>query len=98
MNQLLAASDCGGEIGTWYMIPMITTLAPPSYKEIARVSKRERTAEFRLRIPHAEFKEATKSAQRTLLVDLLVRSVQMMSSLGVKGLDVDRLVSDLQQV
>lgn len=96
MNALLVDSAYGGDIDEWTVIPIIPALVP-EYREIARVSKKGRSAEFRLRIPHAEFKHATPDGQRRLIVELLKRSVRMMPTLGAHGLDVDRLVHDLDR-
>jgi hypothetical protein len=96
VNSLLAESTYGGSIDKWSVIPIISALQP-HYREIARVSKKGRSAEFRLRIPHAEFKHATPDGQRRLIVELLKRSVRMMPTLGAHGLDVDRLVHDLDR-
>jgi len=68
VNALLADSTHGGNIQEWNVIPIISALQP-YYPEIARVSKKQRSAEFRLRIPHAEFKQATPEGQRRLVVD-----------------------------
>lgn len=96
VNGLLAESTYGGNIDDWSVIPIISELQL-WYREIARVSKKKQSAEFRLRIPHADFKQATPEGKRRLIVELLIRSLRMMSTRGAEGPDVDRLVHDLEQ-
>lgn len=97
MNALLVDSAYGGDIDEWTVIPIISALQP-YYGEIARVSKKGRSAEFRLRIPHAEFKDATRDGQRRLVMDMLIRTLRMMPKLGAQGLNVDRLAHDMERL
>lgn len=98
VNALLAASDYGGGVQEWAFIPMITTSQAPDYREVAQFSKKDRSVEFRLRIPHGEFSRASREEQRALVLESLIRSVLMMPQLGIEGLDARRLTSDLERL
>jgi hypothetical protein len=98
VNALLAATDYGGGLEEWDVLPMITTAEAPGYNEIARLSKDGRSAEFRLRIPHAEFSRATAKERSELLIGLLIRSVRSMPSIGLPDMDLDRLCQDLERL
>jgi|SRR6185312_441722 len=96
VNELLRSGNYGGNVDVWAVIPMITKIADPDYKEISRLSKDRLTAEFRLRIPHDAFLAASPSEQRGMVVEMLVACVIRMPTLRITGLDVSRLVRDLQ--
>jgi hypothetical protein len=87
VNALLSHADYGGTVAEWAAIPMITSRAAPEYEEIARLSKKGRSAEFRLRVSHADFKQGTPIQQRRLLLEMLARCVRMMPELGETDLD-----------
>ena len=94
VNRLLATSDYGGHLQEWVVIPILTRIAPPDYPEIAKLGA-NRVAEFRLRIAYDGFVNGTAQARRALVLDLLIRSAQMMSEIGVADFDADRLAADL---
>jgi|SRR5579872_490406 immunity protein 44 of polymorphic toxin system len=98
VNALLSAADYGGKVADWAAIPMITTRVAPEYKEVARLSKDGRSAEFRLRISHSDFKQGTPHQRRRLLLDMLATCVRLMSELGARGLDAERLSRDIQRL
>ncbi|HEX6809767.1 MAG TPA: Imm44 family immunity protein [Gemmatimonadaceae bacterium] len=98
VNELLSRGNYGGNIDEWAVIPMITRITNPDYKEIARLSKDRRTAEFRLRIPHDAFLAASPAEQRRLVVEMLVACVIRMPSLRITDLDGRRLMRDLQDL
>lgn len=99
VNALLSSRNYGGSaIDEWAAIPMITTRTATGYSEIARLSRDRRTAEFRLRVSHSDFATANPVGQQRLIVDMLVRCVLRMGSLGIEGLDAVRLVNDLNDL
>ena len=96
VNDLLSSGNYDGNVDVWAVIPMITKISDPDYKEISRLSRDRRTAEFRLRIDHDAFLAAVPDEQRRLVLEMLVACVLRMPALRIIGLDGPRLVHDLR--
>jgi hypothetical protein len=98
VNNLLQENDYGGSLLEWTVIPIITSQYRAAYPEVATLSKKQREAEFRLHISHASFKDGTDQTRRSLLFAALIKSIEMMPSIGVRQLDVERLLIDVTRL
>jgi hypothetical protein len=97
VNQLLRTNVYGGEsIEEWAFLAIIMAVEDPQFGEVATLHRKRRVAEFRLRIPHADFKVASEAEQRGLLLSCLIRSLQLMPGIGVQDLDTSKLIDDLR--
>jgi hypothetical protein len=98
VNNLLQENDYGGSLVEWTVIPIITRRYRAAYPEVATLSTKQREAEFRLHVSHANFKDGTDQTRRSLLFAALIKSIEMMPSIGVRELDVERLLMDVTKL
>jgi hypothetical protein len=96
VNQLLRTNAYGGEsITEWAFLAIIMAVEDPQFGEVAKLHRKRGVAEFRLRVPHADFKAASEAERRRMLLRSLIRSVSMMPDIGVRDLDAPKLIDDL---
>jgi len=98
INTSLKGTQYGQGFSRLCLIPMVLGPSGPDYKEIRRYDKRDRVFEFRLRIPHAEFKAAGALEQRRLIVENILRAVDEMKKMGVKDVEVGKLERAIREV
>ena len=98
VNAVLESSNYGEALNKWYFISIILEEAPPGFDEINKLRKKEQSFESRLRISYNEFKAADAVGQRRLIMIALLRSVTEMRRCAVKGIDHDKLESDLREL
>jgi hypothetical protein len=96
LNLRLSGNDYGAGLEELAFIGMILSADGPPYKEIRKYSKREKSAEFRLRIDHAAFKSADKKTQCSLIAEAVARAIALLPTLGIKELDQELLEKDFR--
>lgn len=96
VNELLSENQYGDDLDEWAYVAMINTLPESAYGEVAKYRSKKREVEFRLRIPHDEFRDSPPGKRCALFLESLVRSVGMMPEAGVRGIDVEKLTQDLR--
>lgn len=75
VNAVLQRISESTRLTKWYVIFIITQLEPPAYPEVAEISRRGTTAEFRMRIPIDRFLEANDVGKRTLMWERVLASL-----------------------
>jgi len=98
INKRIASVDYGSGVVKLALLPIIRKLASPDYPEIKKYTRRDKTAEFQLKIDHSEFAAASPIEQRALIVRALTRACSMIPELGVKDLDQKALLADLGRI
>lgn len=84
VNRLLEAHSGPPHVGKWAYVAIIRAEDHPDYREFAKLHKRRGVVEFRLKVAHSEFKRASASRARGMLLESLVRSREMFRELGVE--------------
>lgn len=67
-----------GDYKEWAVITIILNEHSPDYKEIVRRRIKERELEFRLKIDYYAFMEADYNGKKKLVLDVLLRSLDLM--------------------
>lgn len=98
MNEAIHGLPFGSDFGGLSLIPMVLNEQGPDYNEIRRYDKKDKDFEFRLRIPHAEFKAADALGQRRLIVENILRAVDEMKKMGIKDVEVGKLERAIRDV
>lgn len=84
VNNILGQLSTPDKIDEWSFISIILSEKFMSgFPGIAKKSKNKKKLEFRLNIPHDEFKGADEKGKISLIFDAMFRSVDLMSDLGV---------------
>ncbi len=96
VNGLLSQNSYGNVLDEWAYMAIISTLPESAYGEVAKYRPKKREVEFRLRIPHGEFRDSSEDGRCALFLESLIRSAEMMQQAGIEGLDIERLVRDLR--
>lgn len=90
------ASDYGPAVDNrWTVITILRPRIPRGWGEVCKYHRRDRVAEFRLIIDYSEFKVASPQEQTRMLVESILRSVDLFPTLKVEGFDVDRFRRDI---
>jgi hypothetical protein len=84
VNDLLNKGASDDSIQEWDVIPIIRVIDSPDFNEVVKKSKRGKSLEFRLKIPHENFRASDPRQQIALIIKMLYRSVDLMEQLGVK--------------
>jgi Immunity protein 44 len=98
LNATIGANSYGA-LKEWAFIALI--LGPTflgDFEEVKKYRKKLQEFEFRLKIDHATFKAADAVDHRKLIMASLLRSIDEMRKLVPKGIDYDRLESDVRCV
>jgi hypothetical protein len=98
VNAVLSSFDYGDGLKELALIPIIRETDHPTYGEVNKYWKKDRSFESRLKIPHAEFKAATAAGKRKLIVGILLRSIAEMRRRAIPGIDYAKLESDVREV
>ena len=99
VNDVFETKDYGDGLHEWAFIAMILgDLGPDWYKEIKRYDRRDKFAQFRLIIDHAQFKSATKGGKVKLLCDAMLRSLLALEEMHIEDLDVQAIRFDFLTV
>jgi hypothetical protein len=91
--------DYGGNVTKWAHISMIFgEFGPPEYKEIKRFHKKTGVCEFRLKIDYDAFKQGAPARRAGLLIESLLRSLDLMETMKSVQCDIPALRRDVQEV
>ena len=98
MNAAFESSNYGDGLKKLALIPIIRETDHPTYCEVNKYWKKDRSFESRLKIPHAEFKAASDVEKRKLIVDHILRSIEELRRRRIPGIDCAKLESDVREV
>ena len=77
INQLI--KNCTlGSYDEWCVITIILNNKGPSYKEIVRRNIKNKVLEFRLKINYQDFINANSAGKKKMIIELLLRSLDLM--------------------
>lgn len=93
VNERLQGITLNTNLDQWAFIGIIRPDDHPDYQEVKKFDKRHRTIEFRLKIDHAQFLSGSHAERVVLIIQALMRSVDLMNSLGIDSDDIDKLKS-----
>jgi len=94
----LRGLDFGKGFSRLSLIPIVLGEHGPDYGEIRRYHKKRQVFEFRLKIPHADFKAADPIGQRRLIMENILRAVDGMKKMRVKDVDCEKLDQAIREV
>lgn len=89
------ALDYGRDIELWGHIAILRPKIPPGWGEVIKYHPKDRSAEFRLIIDYQAFKAASGEKQVKILLDSILRSVDLFPLLKVKEFYIDRFRRDI---
>lgn len=96
LSSVFEKRDYGPGLVKLYFIAMLLgDNAPAGLKEIKRYKKKDKTAEFRLVIDHEQFKAGDHRSRAALIVDALLRSLDLMGGMGIPDVDIASIRADL---
>lgn len=81
----------------WAVIAIIRESDSPDYGEVVKRSSAGKVLEFRLKIPHDQFLNASKEQRISLMFDMLQRSIDLMHKLKVSPDVIEVLRNALMQ-
>lgn len=96
LNQRLSGKNYGEGLDELAFIGMVLSADGPPYKEVKKYTKKDKTAEFRLRIDHATFKSADERGQRSLIAEAVARAIALLPTLGIRGFDHENFERDFR--
>jgi hypothetical protein len=88
-NKNMAEKNFGQELVELAYIGIIKRIDSPEYGEIKKYTKRDRTAEFRLKIPYDFFLQANECERIKLVATSVLRTVSLARELKIKDFDCD---------
>lgn len=97
VNALFSKNDYGSGLNRWVYMAIIKAVETDDFKEIQRFNKKKKEVEFRLRIKHKDFLNASYDEKKKLFLESLLRSIQIMPEIGIKDFDFERLSNDIQK-
>ena len=97
LNASVASEDYGAGVSKWALVYIIMDEDDPAYPEVRRYKKRTGVVEFRLKVNHRAFKEATALTQRKLLAAAILRSLDLFGELKIADFDAERFKKDVVQ-
>jgi hypothetical protein len=86
-NRSFAERDFGEGLVELAYIAIIRKIDSPDYGEVKKYSKRDRSAEFRLKIPHEIFLRANDHERTRLVAASVLRAVGLLRDLKIKNFD-----------
>lgn len=98
INSVIAEKPYGKDVERWSFIAIIREQDSPDYPELSRFTKHSRTAEFRLKLNHREFKQAGPIEQKRMIVASLIRSINMMPEIGANQIESKKLLEDVTKI
>lgn len=98
LNDALAERHYGPSVQKWALIPIILPREDERWGEVQKYDKRQKVAEFRLKIHHDTFKTATPVGQKSMICACLLRSADLFPLLGVNGFDHVAFRADVERV
>lgn len=79
-------------------LPVIMQTEMPEFGEVKKYHKKDKSAEFRLKIDYITFKNADLGGKKLLFKKSLMRAVFLTGDLKIKGLDSKQFLSDVEEV
>ena len=99
MNEVFERKDYGSGLSEWAFIAMIFgEHSPDWYEEVRRYHRKDKSAEFRMKIDHAQFLSADRPGRLALLCEALLRSLQAMEEMKINDVDVSAIRFDFLTV
>lgn len=89
------ADDYGPDIALWGHIVILRPKIPEGWGEVYRYHRKDQSAEFRLIIDYQSFKAARPERQVQMLMESILRSIDLFPALNVDGFDVARFRRDI---
>lgn len=90
-NELISEENLLPHIDQWAFIAMILNENGPDYKEVVRNHIKRKVFEFRLKISHADFKSGNDAQRIELVIESLLRAVDLMVKFKVSAEDREKL-------
>jgi Immunity protein 44 len=97
LNAAVGSESYGTGVIEWALIYIIMDQVDPNFPEVRRYKKRKQEVEFRLKVDHQAFKEAGALAQRKLLSETILRSIDLSRELKISDFDAERFKKDVVQ-
>lgn len=94
LTSRLADASYGPGIDRLVFVAVISSLGGEWFPELRKYHRKEKDAEFRLRIDHAAFLVADERMRRVMVCEALSRAIGLISTLPVNGFDTDRFLRD----
>ncbi|HWE03932.1 MAG TPA: Imm44 family immunity protein [Tepidisphaeraceae bacterium] len=89
------AADYGPDIVSWDLITILRPEIPDGWGEVTRYHRKDQSTEFRLIIDYEAFRAASAEKQVQMLVESILRSLDLFPLLKVKDFDIDRFRRDI---
>jgi hypothetical protein len=80
INSVIDNKDYDLEFNSWDVIVILRD--DDNFKEITKYSKKKKDMDFRLRLNHKDFADATQGRQEAMIVELLLRSLKILKEKG----------------
>lgn len=98
INENLKDAQLGDGLVKLAYIAIIKSIESSDYPEIKKYRKRDRTAEFRLKIPHGAFLNARNDMERHRLVaGSLVRAIRLLPEFGIENFDYEGFEANIER-
>ena len=81
------------ELNDWDVIVILRD--DDNFEERTRYSKKKKDMDFRLKINHKDFAAANKGKQEAMIVELLLRSLELLKQKGLSENDINDLRADV---
>jgi hypothetical protein len=98
MNVALANLDLGEGFNSLILIPIIRDQEHPNYGDVRRYNTKTRDFELRLKTSYDAFRSAGATEQRRLVVENLLRAVEEMRKMHVRGVNCNELEHAIREV
>jgi len=95
VNERLKNCSLSVDFDEWAFISIIRQQDHPDYPEFKKKHAKRKVLEFRLKIPHQDFLNASEIGRVELLVSALKRSVNLMAEFRVSSEDQTKLLAAL---
>lgn len=96
VTQSIEDKSYGQGLKLWaYLAIILEPNTDRYYPEVKRYSKRKKEVEFRLKIDHQQFLQGDRQTHLRLLSESVLRCLELMRDMHIKGLDLDRLTADV---
>ncbi|MGB8352285.1 MAG: Imm44 family immunity protein [Chthoniobacteraceae bacterium] len=96
INSTIQEVDYRLELDGWDCITIIRD--DENFGEKLSYSKKKREMDFRLRVDHLRFRSADVLSRQAMLVQMLLRSIEILKQKGLSEEGLDRLLQDVRLV
>lgn len=98
LNEELGAKSYSPDLEKLAFLPVIMQTEMPEFGEVKKYHKKDKSAEFRLKIDYQTFKNADAAEKKSLFKKSLLRAVFLTGDLKIKALDSKQFLSDVEKV